>query len=67
MQLSTAIKMAQIIEARGRTTARALVEEFGLSTRTVYRYTNELSLCYPIYTAPGSGGSLIWLKGDPRT
>lgn len=62
MQLSTAIKMAQRIEARGKTTARELADEFGISVRTVMRYITELSLVFPIYTKPGTGGGIYWLK-----
>lgn len=66
MQLSTAIKMAQTIEARGQSTTRELADEFGLSVRTVLRYITELSLCYPIYTKPGAGGGICWLKTNKK-
>lgn len=62
MQISTAIKMAQRIEASGKIKAAELADEFGLSVRQVHRYITELSLCFPIYTQPGQGGGIYWLK-----
>ena len=57
MQISTALKMAQLIEKRGKTTAQELAREFDISVRSVYRYINELSLLLPIYTVQGPGGA----------
>ncbi len=62
MQFYTAIKMAQLIKRKGKTTAQELANEFELSVRTVMRYITELSLCFPIYTKRGPEGGIYWLK-----
>lgn len=47
-----------------RTTARAIANEFELSTRSVYRYIDALSLLgVPVVTKQGNGGG-VELVGD---
>lgn len=43
-------------------TAKEIADKYKISTRTVYRYLDEISLFFPIYTERGSGGGTDYLK-----
>lgn len=59
MQINRLFEIIMILLNREIITAKELAEHFGVSTRTIYRDINTLSLSsIPIYTNKGSGGGI---------
>ena len=44
--------------SKRKVTATFLSEKFNISTRTVYRYVDTLSLCIPLYVKQGREGGI---------
>jgi len=59
MQMSRAFEIIYILLNQKNTTAKELAERFGVSTRTIYRDVDTLSLAgIPVYTEKGKGGGI---------
>ena len=56
MKLQTLIEILFILLARKKVTATYLANKFGVTTRTIYRYIDELSIPVPIYNERGRNG-----------
>ena len=56
MKLQTLIEILFILLARKKVTANYLANKFGVTTRTIYRYIDELSIPVPIYNERGRNG-----------
>jgi predicted DNA-binding transcriptional regulator YafY len=64
MRASRLLSILILLQARGRLTAEALAEEFGVSVRTIYRDIDGLSAArVPIYGDRGPGGGFQLLDG----
>ena len=62
MQISRLFEIIYILLHKKRVPARELAEQFGVSTRTIYRDIDTLSLAgIPIYTEKGRGGGISLL------
>jgi len=62
MQVSRLFEMIYILLNKKTVTAKELAERFGVSTRTIYRDVDTLSLAgIPIYTEKGKGGGISLL------
>lgn len=59
MQIDRLFMIVQILVNKGTTTAKELAERFEVSTRTIYRDIDTLSLNgVPVYTVKGKGGGI---------
>lgn len=59
MQLSRLFEIVYILLGRRHVTAKELADRFEVSTRTIYRDIEALSLAgVPVYSQPGSGGGI---------
>ena len=64
MRASRLLSILILLQARGRLTAEALAEEFGVSVRTIYRDIDDLSAArIPVYGDRGPGGGFQLLDG----
>ncbi|MDE7334566.1 MAG: YafY family transcriptional regulator [Lachnospiraceae bacterium] len=64
MQIDRLIQIIFLLLSRESITAKQLAEEFGVSTRTIYRDINILSIAgIPITSQKGYGGGLSLLQG----
>lgn len=64
MQIDRLIQIIFLLLSHESITAKALAEEFGVSTRTIYRDINILSVAgIPITSQKGYGGGLSLLEG----
>ena len=64
MQIERLVQMIFYIVSHGHVTARELADYFHVSTRTVYRDINTLTLAgIPIMTEKGSGGGISLMDG----
>ncbi|MCI9666619.1 MAG: YafY family transcriptional regulator [Angelakisella sp.] len=64
MQIDRLLSMVFYIVSRERVTARELAEHFQVSTRTIYRDINTLTLAnIPIISTRGSGGGIALVDG----
>lgn len=64
MQLSRLFEIVYILLSRGRVTAKALAERFEVSTRTIYRDIEALSMAgVPVYCTQGAGGGIYISEG----
>ena len=64
MQIERLLSMVFYIVSRERVTARELAEHFQVSTRTIYRDINTLTLAnIPIISTRGSGGGIALVDG----
>ena len=62
MQINRLFEIIYILLHKKRVTAREMAEEFGVSTRTIYRDIDTLSLAgIPVYTEKGKGGGISLL------
>jgi len=62
MQISRLFEIIYILLHKKRVSARELAEQFGVSTRTIYRDVDTLSLAgIPVYTEKGKGGGISLL------
>ena len=62
MQTNRLFQIIYILLSKKTTTARELAAEFGVSTRTIYRDVDVLSLAgIPVYTEKGKGGGISLL------
>ncbi len=62
MQIDRLLAMVPILLQQGRVTAGELARRFGVSTRTVYRDVDALSLAgVPVYCTKGNGGGISLL------
>jgi predicted DNA-binding transcriptional regulator YafY len=60
VKINRLFEMTAILVNRGKATARELADRFGVSTRTIYRDIDVLSLSgVPVYTDKGSGGGIF--------
>lgn len=63
MQIDRLFTIVQILVNHGTTTAGTLADKFGVSTRTIYRDIDTLSLNgVPVYTTKGKGGGIHILE-----
>ncbi len=59
MQIDRLFMIVQILVNKGKVTAKELAERFEVSSRTIYRDVDTLSLNgIPIYTSKGKGGGI---------
>ncbi len=59
MQIDRLLEITLLLLQRGQVTARELAERFQVSTRTIYRDMDALSLAgVPVYTTKGKGGGI---------
>lgn len=64
MKISRLFEITYILLNRKTVTAKELAEHFGVSTRTIYRDVDMLSLAnIPVYTEKGKGGGISLLPG----
>ena len=64
MQIERLVQMVFYIVNHGRVTARELSEFFHVSTKTIYRDINTLSIAgIPVMSAKGSGGGISLMDG----
>lgn len=64
MQIDRLLEIIFVLLDRGRVTAGELAGRFGVSTRTIYRDVDTLSLAgIPVCTTKGSGGGISLLPG----
>lgn len=64
MKINRLVQTIIILLNKGTVTAKYLSDRFGVSTRTIYRDIDELTLCgIPIYTNKGQGGGISLLEG----
>lgn len=64
MQIERLVQMVFYIANRGRVTAKELANYFNVSTRTIYRDVNTLSLAgIPIISIKGTGGGISLIDG----
>lgn len=64
MQIDRLIQIVFLLLSRNNLTAKQLAEELGVSTRTIYRDINILSVAgIPITSQKGYGGGLSLLQG----
>jgi len=64
MQTTRLFEILYLLLNRKSVTARELAEHFGVSTRTIYRDVDHLSLAgIPVYTEQGKGGGISLLPG----
>ncbi len=63
MKINRLLEITMILLNKGTVTAGYLAERFGVSTRTIYRDIDELTLSgIPIYTNKGKGGGISLLE-----
>ncbi|MGG5330417.1 helix-turn-helix transcriptional regulator [Enterococcus sp. AZ163] len=64
MQIERLVQMIFYLIDHGQVTAKELAEQFNVSTRTIYRDVNTLTLAgIPILSAKGAGGGISLLEG----
>ena len=64
MQTSRLFEIIYVLLSQKRVSAKALAARFGVSTRTIYRDIDTLSLAgIPVYTEKGKGGGISLLPG----
>ncbi len=64
MQIERLVQMVFYIVSHRQVTARELSEFFGVSTRTIYRDINTLSIAgIPVITTKGTGGGISLIEG----
>ncbi len=64
MQINRLLEIVMILLHKENITAKELAERFGVSTRTIYRDIDALSLAnIPIYTNKGNKGGIRILPG----
>lgn len=64
MRASRLLSILTTLQARGRTTAQALADEFGVSLRTIYRDVEALGAAgIPVYSERGNLGGYCLLDG----
>lgn len=64
MQIERLVQMVFYIAGREHVTAKELANRFQVSTRTIYRDLNTLSLAgIPVMSAKGTGGGIFLLDG----
>lgn len=64
MQIERLVRMVFYIVDRGHVTAKELSERFGVSTRTIYRDMDTLTLAgIPVTSAKGTGGGISLMDG----
>jgi len=62
MQINRLFEIVYLLLSQQRVTARALAERLGVSTRTIYRDLDTLSVAgIPIYSEKGRGGGISLL------
>ena len=65
MQINRLFEIIMILLNKETITAKELAEHFSVSTRTIYRDIDTLSLSnIPIYTNKGSGGGISLLQSS---
>lgn len=64
MRADRLLRLALVLQARGRTTAAVLAAELEVSVRTIYRDLEALSVAgIPVYTEAGPGGGCQLIEG----
>ena len=64
MQIERLVQMVFYIVKHGHVTARELSDYFNVSTRTIYRDINTLTIAgIPVISAKGAGGGISLLEG----
>lgn len=64
MQIERLVQMVFYIASRGHVTAKELADYFHVSTRTVYRDINTLTIAgIPVMSAKGAGGGISLMEG----
>ena len=58
MKFSTLLDVLMDVLQKRKVTATELAEKYGTSTRTIYRYVDELSFSVPLYVKQGRGGGI---------
>lgn len=63
MKLERLLEMTTLLINRKKTSAKDLAEHFGVSTRTIYRDIDVLSIAgIPVYTTKGRGGGICLME-----
>ncbi len=63
MKINRLLEISLVLLNKGTVTARELAERFGVSTRTIYRDVDILSMAgIPVYTNKGNGGGISILE-----
>ncbi len=64
MKINRLLEITILLMSRGTVTARELADRFGVSTRTIYRDIDVLSVAgVPVYTCKGSNGGIHLMEG----
>ena len=58
MKFSTLLDVLMDVLQKRKVTATELAQKYETSTRTIYRYVDELSFCVPIYVKSGRNGGI---------